>query len=101
MNTEDGNDLRSFWEPHVESWKHSELSQSAYCQNHNLPIHRFGYWKRKLETEQALIPINGFVQVHPIAESPALSILLPNQIRIDGITSENLNLLKQLTGLLQ
>ena len=98
MNIEEATDLKQFWASHIESWKQSELSQSAYCQANELPVHRFGYWKRKLESAQA---VNGFVQLHPVTETQSLSLQLPNHIRIEGITAGNLHLAKQLSGLLR
>lgn len=37
-----------FWQPHIEAWEHSDVSQSDYCREKGLSIKRFGYWKRKL-----------------------------------------------------
>lgn len=37
-----------FWQPHIEAWEHSGITQSDYCRNNRLSIKVFGYWKRKL-----------------------------------------------------
>lgn len=39
---------RSFWTTHVQQWRQSELSQSAYCRRHDLDRHRFFYWRRRI-----------------------------------------------------
>ena len=46
---------RSYWKHHIESWRSSELTQTAYCQKHELKAHRFTYWKKRfVETESNL-----------------------------------------------
>lgn len=32
------------WFRHVEQWRASGLTRSAYCQQHGLTVHAFGYW---------------------------------------------------------
>ena len=107
MNTENLIEPKKFWTEHVESWQKTDLTQAAYCQQHDLLVHRFGYWKRKLtEPEKHLPEVHGFVQVKPMpmpmpSYHSSLSIQLPNQFRIEGIDSDNLFLVKQLAELLQ
>ena len=38
---------RRFWSQHIERWKHSGLTQTAYCRQHELKLHRFVYWRKK------------------------------------------------------
>ena len=107
MKPENKNQLHVFWENHINAWKETSLSQAAYCHEHELQIHRFGYWKRKLiNTNVPAVSEQSFVQlspVHPVSYSvdSTLSLQLPNQLRIEGITAENLYLAKELSGLLQ
>ena len=107
MKTETPSKLQYFWESHVNAWEETHLSQAAYCQKHELQIHRFGYWKRKLiPVDEVSTETQGFVQLIPASPHPkplnsSLTLQLPNQLRIEGITTENLHLVKQLAGLLQ
>lgn len=107
MKTETPSKLQCFWESHVNAWEETHLSQTAYCQKHKLQIHRFGYWKRKLiPGNETSTETQGFVQLIPTSHHPkplnsSLTLQLPNQLRIEGITTENLHLVKQLAGLLQ
>ena len=103
MKTDNLSKSEQFWTKHVESWQQTDLTQAAYCQKHDLLIHRFGYWKRKLtEPEKHLPEVQGFVQVKAMPSyHSSLSIQLPNQFRIEGIASDNLYLVKQLAELLQ
>jgi len=41
-----------FWRGHLEAWRHSELTQLAYCASHGLGIKSFSRWRRR-ETEEA------------------------------------------------
>ena len=103
MNTNTSSDLEKFWTDHVESWQETDLSQRAYCQKHDLQVHRFGYWKRKLsEPNDQQLEVQGFVQVTPMTPTiSSLSVQLPNHLRIEGISSDNVYLVKQLLGALQ
>lgn len=104
MKSENKSQLHIFWESHINAWKETSLSQAAYCHEHELQIHRFGYWKRKLiSTNVPAVSEQSFVQLSPVSYSvdSTLSLQLPNQLRIEGITSDNLYLVKELSGLLQ
>lgn len=102
MNQNDPQELQSFWETHISGWKASQLSQAAYCQTHELAIHRFYYWKRKFEGKKRQANSGGFISVRPVlGENHSLTVQLPNQIRIEGITSDNLHLLEVVCGILR
>lgn len=103
MNTDNFSNLEKFWTDHVASWQETDLTQRAYCQKHELPVHRFGYWKRKLtEPTEQLPAVQGFIQLNPMTSAHSgLIVQLPNQLRIEGIASDNLYLVKQLSELLQ
>jgi len=107
MNVDNISDLESFWSEQIKLWQSTDLTQRAYCEKNDLPFHRFNYWKRKLtKPTEPVSEAQGFVQLKPMATSRStnhscLSLQLPNQLRIEGISSENLYLLKQLTELLQ
>ena len=100
---------KQFWEDHVNHWNKTSLSQASYCQEHELSIKRFGYWKRKLLGATKLMAsskkVGGFIQIpskhYSPTRMPPLVVELPNQLRIEGVTADNLQLAKQLAGLLQ
>ena len=107
MKPENKTQLHLFWESHINTWQETNLSQAAYCHEHELQIHRFGYWKRKLmNTKVPAVSEQSFVQLSPVHPVPysmdsPLSLQLPNQLRIEGITVDNLYLSKELFGLLK
>ena len=38
-----------FWQKHFNQYQQSHLSKASYARQHNLTLHRFLYWSRKLE----------------------------------------------------
>ena len=38
---------RAYWKRHIESWRSSGLTQTAYCHQHELKAHQFTYWKKR------------------------------------------------------
>ncbi|WP_299948094.1 hypothetical protein [uncultured Microbulbifer sp.] len=34
-----------FWQQHISAWKNSNLSQAAYCQQRELKLSTFTYWR--------------------------------------------------------
>ena len=109
MKPETRPNSKQFWEEHVNQWNETSVSQASYCQEHGLSIKRFGYWKRKLlgvtQATTAVKNPTGFIQIaptqYPPTQTSALVIELPNQLRIEGVTADNIQLVKQLAGLLQ
>ena len=51
--------LKNQWENHIHQWSQSEKSQTDYCNENNLAIKSFGYWKRKLSKQ----PDTKFIEI--------------------------------------
>lgn len=70
----------TFWTGHFETWQKSNLTQSKYCEQHNLKPATFSYWRTRLRNSPAarkLIPVN-------IGNPRTLiGIALPNGIRLE------------------
>ena len=45
------------WEGRIAAWRHSGLSQRAWCVQHGVAVQTFGYWCRRLSCVPALLPI--------------------------------------------
>ncbi len=95
----------TYWHQHVLHWKNSQLSQIAYCREHELNFHRFNYWLRKeapVKTKKE--PSNVSSSFVPVVTSHAtqseLSLLFPGGIILQGIESKNLATVKQLMAIL-
>ena len=41
------------WSERIESWKQSGLSQRAYCEQHQLVLGTFVYWRSRLKKSEA------------------------------------------------
>lgn len=65
-------DKRAFWQQHHQQWQQSGLTQKAYCQQHELKLANFRYWRSRLQAKGAvsakLIPLG------PRSVEPVLSI---------------------------
>ena len=51
---------RSHWKQHIEQWRSSEMTQKAYCQQHDIGYHQFSYWKKRFvqtETGITFVPL--------------------------------------------
>jgi hypothetical protein len=98
--------LSTLWEERIKSWHKTDLNQSVYCHQHNLNYHRFTYWRRKLAGQttkkRKIVQHSAFVSVKtrtPLT-IPDLSLTLSNGAIVQGITSSNLLVVKQLLILL-
>lgn len=71
---------RSYWLKHIEAQKESDLTQDAYCAQHQLKKGTFGYWKTQLAPKASssrLLPVT-------IQRSSTVSIYVPGGIRIEA-----------------
>ncbi len=69
------------WRRHIESCKHSGLSQEAYCRQHGISKSTLGYWKRRFERDAAYGDIPTVVPV-PMHFNPERGPCEPLQLHI-------------------
>lgn len=50
---------RKYWLSHIDGWRSSGLSQSAYCREQGLALGTFHYWKRQSERVNSEAPTCG------------------------------------------
>jgi transposase len=63
---------RRFWGQHIERWKRSGLKQSSYCRRHELKLHCFTYWRKKVR-RTAPAPVSLVeVRLPPVATTEAI-----------------------------
>ena len=91
----------AFWQRHMSQWRESGLSKAAYCQQYSLVYHQMMYWcsKGSKETDETKGATSDFIAVSmtPATSAPlALSIRLPNGIRIEGINECSVSLVGRL-----
>ncbi len=84
MKRESSNTTEMF--VHIESWKSSGLSQSAFCKQHQLKPPTFYYWLKRYRLKQMPVEQKGFIPVSltPVkqGETPVLEVLGINGNRI-------------------
>ena len=73
---------REIWQEHIEAQVQCRQSVDTYCQQHNLSVSRFHYWKNKLRKEGSLSPfvpviINPSKPENQLDISMASSSLMP------------------------
>jgi hypothetical protein len=107
MNNKEAPESRTvLWGRHIQDWQKTEQSQSAYCRDLDLNYHRFTYWRRKFANQsspaQHSVQRSGFIPVKPCSsvDAQGLTATLPNGVLLQGITISNLQVVKQLLGLL-
>ena len=77
-----------FWGGHLSQWKESGLTQSAYCRDHQLNLHRFVYWKKRLAPQRPRVslvelPISRQKTACLFSSAPPISIVFGGRCRIE------------------
>lgn len=77
-----------YWDDHLSRWKESGLSQSAYCREHELNLHRFIYWKKRrfpetMKVSLVELPISARETSCFISSRPPLCIVFGSRCRIE------------------
>lgn len=71
---------RDIWQHHIASWQQSGASQAEYCQQHDLKLTNFSYWRTRLnqpKPARKLIPVD-------ISSTAMIRLTLPNGIRVES-----------------
>jgi hypothetical protein len=90
--------LSRYWREQISHWEQSGQSRQAFCQQHDLNYHRFGYWYKKFNHPTQTKKRSDFVAVkrEPEQSQSDLAIELPNGITVKGITQANILVVEQL-----
>ena len=70
---------RTDWKQHIENWRASGLTQTAYCHQHELKIHQFTYWKKRFvltDNGITFVPVKIHGSLQPAAG------MRPNSLRL-------------------
>jgi hypothetical protein len=85
-----------FWRKHVQQWRRSDTTQIQYCQEHDLSVAAFRWWRRKLtlghpavdsQKELPTAPVPTFTEIRipengAAAAAYAYEIVLPNRTQV-------------------
>lgn len=72
---------RAFWKRHVEIWRSNGMTQTAYCDQHELKPHQFTYWKKRFvqtDTGITFVPL----KIRRSVQS-ASGMCLPSALRLN------------------
>jgi len=73
-------DKRSTWQQHISDWSKSGLSQKRYCEQNDLKIANFSYWRKRLGTQTASTK---FVPVTVVPPSRVQACILVAGLKIE------------------
>ena len=103
-------DKRLFWQRHIRQQARGKLTQRSYCQRHEIGYASFARWRRLLQPERLSESPSAFIPVqlqlaakessNPDFQSTAdaLTLVLPNGLRIEGVSIANLDLVATLVS---
>lgn len=83
-----------FWAGRIQSFQESGLSRKEWCQQNQIPQSTLGYWIRRFQSEApgtepisepvfARLPSEQELQLNSGTENRSVTILLPENIRIE------------------
>lgn len=68
----------------IAAWKQSNLSQKAYCEQHQIRYHVFHYWYKRYRNEQSARPQASFIPLNVKPSLPGTSCTNIEVILADG-----------------
>lgn len=77
---------KAYWEKHLEKWQASGLTQQKYCQQENINLTTFTWWRSKRLKDKAQ-PSLTFIpalikEKAPVPSHTDIQIVLPNQVKV-------------------
>jgi hypothetical protein len=79
---------------HIAACKTSGLKITDYCSQHEIKVHQYYYWQKKLQLAEQ---DGNFIKMAPVLLSAGMSIVLANGTQISFTTLPPVDYVKQLT----
>jgi hypothetical protein len=95
---------RTCWKQHIESWRSSNRSQTAYCQQHELKPHQFTYWKKRFvpaDTGITFVPVKIRGSLPPDLSSSSLRLIMDKDLAVEIRPDFDPRLLRRLIATLR
>jgi len=93
---------RAHWADVVKHWKASGESQKNYCQLHDIKPHLLTYWAQVSKPKSLTEPptnTKGFVALQITdSQTTGLILRLPSGLQLEGVTSRNLSVVREIIG---
>ncbi len=83
--------MSQIMQTHIAACKLSGLTVADYCSNHQLKVHQYYYWQKKLQPQQ-----RNFIKMSPVISSVPVSILFVNGVQINFATLPPVDYIKNL-----
>ena len=93
MKSEDTSHLQIL-QAHIAACRLSGLTVAAYCSQHQIKVHQYYYWQKKLQPPQQ---DSNFIKMAPVLPSVPVSIVFANGNQINFATLPPVDYVKQLT----
>jgi hypothetical protein len=77
---------------HMAAYKLSGLTVIAYCSRHQIKVHQYYYWQKKLQPQQD----SNFIKITPALSCVPVSVILSNGIQVNFTTLPPVDYVKQL-----
>jgi len=77
---------RKHWKQHIERWRSSQVTQTAYCQQHELSSHQFTYWKKRFvqtETGITFVPLKIRRSLTSTMKAAPLRVIVDGDLQIE------------------
>jgi hypothetical protein len=92
---------RSYWKQHIERWRSSGTTQTAYCLQHELKSHLFTYWKKRFvqaDTGITFVPVKnrGSLPSPACINSHSLRLIVDRDLQIEIQSDFDAELLRRL-----
>ena len=65
---------RTYWKQIVDEQIASGLSASIFCQEQNLKVSRFYWWRRRFQKQTPMRPSDGFIELIPSSKGSVSGI---------------------------
>jgi len=96
------NTKKELWRKHIEAWKVSNLSQNKYCEQENISLASFSWWRTKgLKNTVSFVPAT--VKPHVPIMTNDIQLIFPNQTKLvlpsNLAVNDLISLIKALGGL--
>ncbi|MFN0082053.1 MAG: IS66 family insertion sequence element accessory protein TnpA [Ferruginibacter sp.] len=83
--------LSQTMETHIAACKVSGQTVVDYCNNHQLKVHQYYYWQKKLQPQQS-----NFIKMSPVIPTVPMSIFFTNGTQVNFATLPPVDYLKNL-----
>lgn len=89
------------WSVRINEQIESGLTQTKWCEENNINVHKFRYWKSRMNKIKGIQSDNGFIAIKPLIATQNSSIRLTIGLAsVDVNESANLDLLNDVVKVL-